>query len=126
MSNELPDQKDQKIKDLTQRVQTLESQYKILAIRVRKNSKLAKQRDIGHDRELVYLKKVLMGVVLSFGIWSFAGDRVQSANLSDENASTLIEVVGWVLSGGVGITAISQTQKHIEDDDENKEDDLVC
>lgn len=132
MPSETPDpiETAQDLKELTRRVQTLENQFSLIAVRVRKNGRIARRHNSRQDKELAYLKKVLMAVVLSFGVWSIAGDRIQSAESSNgnEDVSTLVEVLGLVLSGGVGVTAISQTQRQLDGSDKNddEEDEPPC
>lgn len=113
---ETPENPD--IKELAQQVRELKSQLVLLAAQVKTNGRLARRQNVRQDKELAYLKNIMFCSVLSFGVWMFAGNRIADSEISDENLSKIIELVGLGLTGGVGVTAISRAQKHMEETEE--------
>ena len=109
---------EQKVKDLTQGISSLSERLTALSGQVEINSNLTRRQNIRQDRQLAHLKKILLGVIFSFGIWTFTGSQVES-KVSDENLSRIIDIANIVLNGGIGVAAISQTGS-----DDNFEEDI--
>lgn len=115
---------DQIIRELSLRIKTLESQVTLLSNRTSNNTKRQKRADAIQNRKLARLEKILICMGASFTVWSIVGNRVRDVELSDENISSIIQVVGYIVTGSVGGLALSQNHKQTKREEEEELDDI--
>lgn len=116
---------ERQVKDLSQRVVTLEKQNTLLSVRVKRSTLKQRRADERQNQEINYLKKVLFFMIAGVAAWSIVGVRIREVRLSDENVSVIIQIIGYVVTGGVGYAAMNQNKTHQNKLDE-EDDEAPC